>query len=119
MTYNCRYAWLPDSDVEYEGWVYKVEQKAVILIFCENFHELFPSGTLFNVRFAFNRMSYRHMHRAVDTADEDLVWPVSIKPRTNPLKRKTKDLMLFDTVRSLTFLSRTISSGEYYAIEIV
>ena len=64
-----RYAWLPGTtDVEYEGWVYKVSQKYILVIFCEEFHTMFPPGSKFNVRFSFNRMALRYMHRALDTA---------------------------------------------------
>lgn len=58
------YAWIPDTqDYEYEGWVYQVEQKSVLLVFCPGFHNMFPPGTKFNVRFMFNRMAMRQMHR--------------------------------------------------------
>ena len=58
------YAWIPGTtDVEYEGWVYKAEKDHVLLLFFPGFQSLFPPNTKFNVRFTFNRMTMRLMHR--------------------------------------------------------
>ena len=59
------YAWVTGTDVEYEGWVYRVQRSHILLVFAEEFYEQFSTGTKLNFRFTFNRMHLRVMHRAL------------------------------------------------------
>lgn len=71
------YAWLPGTEeLEYEGYIHMVEQSCVLVLFHPTFHQKVwaPSRT-FNVRFGFNRYSWRIMHRATERVELDVVWP--------------------------------------------
>jgi helicase MOV-10 len=66
-------AWgVGETDIEFEGWVVHVSANAVFV----KFDLSFPSSdTLFHVRFEFDRMLMRNMHRAVDRCSMEIMWP--------------------------------------------
>jgi len=69
-------AWISDDVYEYEGFVHKLEKDSLLVFFCKNFHSRHPTSQLFNVAFSFNRTAMRVMHKAVDTVDLEVVFPV-------------------------------------------
>ena len=62
--------------------MHRVEGEALVLIFCEDFHTQHPPGTRMNMRFDVDRLATRLMHRAVDDALLDVVWPAQLAPAT-------------------------------------
>ena len=61
--------------------MHRVEGEALVLIFCEDFPQ-HPPGTRMNMRFDVDRLATRLMHRAVDDAFLDVVWPAQLAPAT-------------------------------------
>lgn len=100
------YAWIPGNtdNIEYEGIVYKVEQKYITVVFCEDFNDRIKEGTKFNIRFSFSRMGHRHMHRAIDNADFNLIWPEELKDSVR--KGPPVDL------RSLQFFDKDLNADQ-------
>jgi hypothetical protein len=90
------FAWpVGGTDYAYEGWVYKVKEKSILVMFHTDFHRTFKPETLFNVRFRFNRMPMRLRHRSIDNIDMDLFWPTSI-PEHVPKKYSVETLRWTD-----------------------
>ncbi|PRP82187.1 putative RNA helicase SDE3 [Planoprotostelium fungivorum] len=86
------YVWIPGTtDVEYEGIVTKVGRDEVLLMFNPRFPQVVNlSKGLFNVRFEGSRMSFRNMHRALDKADPDIIWPTEAPKEIEEKKMKQK-----------------------------
>eukprot|EP00004_Rigifila_ramosa_P002120 TRINITY_DN1219_c0_g1_i4.p1 TRINITY_DN1219_c0_g1~~TRINITY_DN1219_c0_g1_i4.p1 ORF type:complete len:1301 (-),score=286.37 TRINITY_DN1219_c0_g1_i4:65-3967(-) len=72
------FVWVKGSDTEYQGFVWRVEKDSVLVFFHLDFHRIFTGDQKFSVRFAFNRINLRVMHRAVDSVILDVIWPESI-----------------------------------------
>ena len=74
------------SDVEYQGFVLKVESESLTVQFCDDFWDRATKGVQgapqFNVRFDFERLQWRQKHRAVDNVNLDIVWPEKPRPYT-------------------------------------
>jgi helicase MOV-10 len=60
-----------ETDVEFEGWVAHTTATQIKV----RFDRSFPSDRIFHVRFEFERMTMRCMHRAVDRCRIDVLWP--------------------------------------------
>ena len=61
--------------VEYEGFVHRVEAASLLIVFAPNFHDKNPDGTTFDLRFDVERLTFRLMHRAIEDVPLDVVWP--------------------------------------------
>lgn len=120
------------ADVEYEGYVYRVEQETLLVKFAESFHQRFPAGTLFSIRFGFNRLQLRITHRAVDEADLEVVWPencpilslllLALSPDTSSSSSPSPSLLVLIFVPSsstLHFILLLISSDNYESLPLV
>ena len=76
------FAWVAGGGAQqqFEGYVHRVEGEALLIIFCADFHARHQPGSLMNMRFDVDRLSARLMHRAVDDALLDVVWPAQLSP---------------------------------------
>lgn len=73
------FAWRQGTvDVEYEGYVVRVKQARVIVIFHPDFFQrVWEADAFFTVRFGSTRYPFLINHRSVDLVDLNVVWPVS------------------------------------------
>ena len=61
-----------DTDVEFEAWVFHVGPDRIYARFDPSFDS---GGRPFHVRFTYDRLSMRQLHRAVDRCSLDIMWP--------------------------------------------
>ena len=100
------YAWASQGAKEqYEGWVHRVEGAALLIVFSEDFHKKHPAGTKINMRFDVDRLGARLMHRAVDDALLESVWPAQLSPETPEMKAAVDEALSKMTSPSLTELN--------------
>ncbi|XP_010522289.1 PREDICTED: probable RNA helicase SDE3 [Tarenaya hassleriana] len=73
-----RHAFDDGTDKTYQGFIHRVEADEVHLKFAPEFHHFHTAGSLFNVRFTYNRLSTRRLYQAVDATrqlDTDFLFP--------------------------------------------
>lgn len=90
------------EDIEYSGFVHVVRLNDVLLKFSPKFHEKYIKGMKVNVRFTFNRLPLRLMHRALETGcrmmDENKLVSLNLTIGTHldPLIEASQSLRFYD-----------------------
>lgn len=84
-------------EIYFQGTIYRVEADEVLLKFGKDFHMKYQPGSLYNIWFTFNRVNFRRLHQAVDSArnlDVDFLFP------SQPTKQATNrtPIMPFTTL---------------------
>ncbi|XP_065293831.1 putative helicase mov-10-B.1 isoform X2 [Dermacentor albipictus] len=68
----------PSSQVmevlEYEGFVFESRKGSLLISFCERFERMYVRGMKFDVRFTYNRLPLRLMHRAIGMLEKVDLW---------------------------------------------
>ncbi|CAA7026526.1 unnamed protein product [Microthlaspi erraticum] len=80
-----RHAYDDGTDQAYQGYVHRVEADEVYLKFASEFHLRHTTGSVYNVRFTYNRINTRRLYQAVDAADK--LDPKFLFPSFNSGKR--------------------------------
>ncbi|KAL1214347.1 putative RNA helicase SDE3 [Cardamine amara subsp. amara] len=65
-----RHAYDDGTDQAYQGFVHRVEADEVHLKFAPEFHLRHTAGSVYNVRFTYNRINTRRLYQAVDAAEK-------------------------------------------------
>uniref|UniRef100_A0A131Z3T6 RNA helicase n=1 Tax=Rhipicephalus appendiculatus TaxID=34631 RepID=A0A131Z3T6_RHIAP len=60
--------------LEYEGFVHEARRGSLLISFCERFQKLYIKGMKFDVRFTYNRLPLRLMHRALGLLENASLW---------------------------------------------
>ncbi|XP_006306654.2 probable RNA helicase SDE3 [Capsella rubella] len=64
-----RNAYDDGTDQAYQGFIHRVEADEVHLKFAPEFHQRHTAGSVYNVRFTYNRINTRRLYQAVDAAE--------------------------------------------------
>ncbi|XP_064457734.1 putative helicase MOV-10 [Ornithodoros turicata] len=73
-----------DCVVEYEGYVCDTMVSCVALQFSKRFSKVYIKGMKFDVRFTFNRLPLRLMHRAISMVESCRLWDFVFPEIANP-----------------------------------
>ncbi|KAG7595936.1 P-loop containing nucleoside triphosphate hydrolase [Arabidopsis suecica] len=83
-----RHAYDDGTDHAYQGFVHRVEADEVHLKFASEFHQRHTAGSVYNVRFTYNRINTRRLYQAVDAAE--MLDPNFLFPSLHSGKRMIK-----------------------------
>ncbi|CAH2038844.1 unnamed protein product [Thlaspi arvense] len=88
-----RHAYDDGTGQAYQGFVHRVEADEVHLKFAPEFHQRHTAGSVYNVRFTYNRINTRRLYQAVEAAEK--LDPNFLFPSLNSGKRmiKTKPIV--------------------------
>ncbi|ANM57893.1 P-loop containing nucleoside triphosphate hydrolases superfamily protein [Arabidopsis thaliana] len=83
-----RHAYDDGTDHAYQGFVHRVEADEVHMKFASEFHQRHTAGSVYNVRFTYNRINTRRLYQAVDAAE--MLDPNFLFPSLHSGKRMIK-----------------------------
>lgn len=70
--------------VEYEGYVCEIIRGTLLINFSKRFQKMYIRGMKFDVRFTYNRLPLRLMHRAIGMVEQVELWNFVLPTRTHP-----------------------------------
>lgn len=104
----------------YKGYIFKVENDAVLIKFHEDFHQT-HRGKVYTVNFCFSRSNFRQQHHAIETVVRklgfDFLFPREIVPRNLSVyvELKNEKLVLFGQ-KELPWFERKLNKYQKDAI---
>lgn len=98
--------------LEYEGFVCEARRGSLLISFCGRFKKLYIKGMKFDVRFTFNRLALRLMHRALGLLENASLWSF-VLPKCAPSSEPSLN------IRRLQLFNKKIESNpeQYTAVK--
>ncbi|VVA90086.1 unnamed protein product [Arabis nemorensis] len=105
-----RHAYDDGTGQAYQGFVHRVEADEVHLKFAPEFHQRHTAGSVYNVRFTYNRINTRRLYQAVDAAEK--LDPNFLFPSLHSGKRMIK-------TKPIVPISPALNAEQICSIEMV